>query len=475
MPQLRRLERPASRHGPKAECMLVPPRPRSCMRVLGKTILVGWLAPAGTFSVGVPPVRAAAAAPSEPATQVRKRILVLYDENKDDFPGLASIDRILREAFQSELGKEVEIYTETLALSRFERAGYDASVAEFYRRKYAGRPLDLIVAVMEPSLDFLLRHGDRLFPGVPIVFCGVDASTIAGKRLRPNVTGVLVKRTFSPTLDVVLQSQPETRNVFVVGGTATFDRYLETFVRRDLQPFESRVAIKYLFGLSMDAWLQRLSALPPHSVILYTSVFTDGAGRSFVPHEAVAAIAAAANAPVYVFMDQYVGLGPVGGNVYSMDMHGAHVAALGLQILRGAAPATLPIRALGAQVNLFDARQLKRWHLDVARLPSGSIVRYQDSSAWALYRWYILGALAVLVTQGALIGGLLLARARQQRAETEARLQRDDLAHVLRVTAVGELTTSLAHEISQPLAAILLNARAARRLMEGGQPAEEVA
>jgi signal transduction histidine kinase len=209
-------------------------------------------------------------------------------------------------------------------------------------------------------------------------------------------------------------------------------------------------------------------------VILYTSVFTDGAGRSFVPHEAVAAIAATANAPVYVFIDQYVGLGPVGGNVYSIDMHGAQVAALGLQILRGAAPASLPIRELGAQVDLFDARQLKRWNLDAARLPSGSVVRYQDSSVWARYRWYILGALALLVMQGALIGGLLVVRARQQRAEAEARLQRDDLAHVLRVTAMGELTTSLAHEISQPVAAILLNAQAARRLMAAGQPAEEV-
>ena len=434
------------------------------MSLLGKTVLVGLLTAGGAAAPG-----------QEPAAQAPARILVLYDEDKDDFPGLGRIDRTLREAFRAELGKEVEIYTETLALSGFERAGYDAVVADFYRRKYAGTSLDLVVAVMEPSLDFLLRHGDTLFPRVPIVFCGVDASTIAGKRLRPNVTGVLVKRTFSPTLEVVLQLQPETRNVFVVGGVATFDRYLETFVRRDLQPFEGRVGLTYLFGLSMDAWLQRLSTLPPHSVILYTSVFTDGSGRRFVPHEAVSSIAAAANAPVYAFVDQYVGLGPVGGNVYSIDRHGAQVAALGLQIVRGASPASLPIRELGAQVNLFDARQLKRWNLDEARLPSGSVVQYQDSSVWVLYRWYIIGALVVLVTQGALIGGLLLARARQRRAESEARRQRDDLAHVLRVTAVGELTTSLAHEISQPVAAIVLNAQAARRLVDGGRPAEEVA
>ena len=401
-----------------------------------------------------------------------KRILVLYDENKDDLPGLARTDRSLRESFRSELGKGVEIHSESMGLSRSARDGYDSLVADFYRSKYADLTPDLIVAVMEPPLDFLLRHADTLFPGVPIVFASIDASTIEGKTLPANVTGVLVKRTYSPTLEVVLRLQPETRNVFVVGGASTFDRFLQTFVRRDLQPFERRVGINYLFGLSMDELLKRLSSLPAHSVILYVSVFDDGAGRRFVPHEALSSIAASANAPVYVFLDQYVGLGAVGGNVYSFDTHGAQVAALGLQILRGASPASLPIRELGAQVNLFDARQLKRWKLDEARLPPGSVVRYRDPSVWALYRWYIIGAIAVLVTQGALIGGLLLARARQRRAEAEARRQRDDLAHVLRVTTLGELTTSLAHEISQPLSAILLNAQAASRLMESGRPSD---
>jgi signal transduction histidine kinase len=69
------------------------------------------------------------------------------------------------------------------------------------------------------------------------------------------------------------------------------------------------------------------------------------------------------------------------------------------------------------------------------------------------------------VTQGALIGGLILARARQRRAEAEARRQRDDLAHVLRVTTLSEMTSSLAHEILQPIAAILTNASVASALL----------
>ena len=44
---------------------------------------------------------------------------------------------------------------------------------------------------------------------------------------------------------------------------------------------------------------------------------------------------------------------------------------------------------------------------------------------------------------------------------------RQDLAHIGRVSALGELTASLAHELSQPLTAILNNAHAAQLLVEG--------
>jgi signal transduction histidine kinase len=57
------------------------------------------------------------------------------------------------------------------------------------------------------------------------------------------------------------------------------------------------------------------------------------------------------------------------------------------------------------------------------------------------------------------------------RAEHEARREREELAHVLRVATLGELTVTLAHEINQPLTAIVTNAQAARRLL-GAAPAE---
>ena len=56
------------------------------------------------------------------------------------------------------------------------------------------------------------------------------------------------------------------------------------------------------------------------------------------------------------------------------------------------------------------------------------------------------------------------------KAEAEARQRRDELAHVTRIAMMGELTTSLAHEINQPLTAILTNAEAAKRFLSRAAP-----
>ncbi len=58
----------------------------------------------------------------------------------------------------------------------------------------------------------------------------------------------------------------------------------------------------------------------------------------------------------------------------------------------------------------------------------------------------------------------------RKRAERETRELRDELAHVGRVTSLGALTGSLAHEINQPLASIMANAQAAMRLITVSPP-----
>jgi signal transduction histidine kinase/integral membrane sensor domain MASE1 len=60
----------------------------------------------------------------------------------------------------------------------------------------------------------------------------------------------------------------------------------------------------------------------------------------------------------------------------------------------------------------------------------------------------------------------------RRHAEAEADKSRQELAHYLRVSTIGEMTTSIAHELNQPLAAILANAQTARKILAAPDTAE---
>jgi C4-dicarboxylate-specific signal transduction histidine kinase len=65
-----------------------------------------------------------------------------------------------------------------------------------------------------------------------------------------------------------------------------------------------------------------------------------------------------------------------------------------------------------------------------------------------------------------LLGEVLASTLSRRRAEMEGQRLRQDLAHVGRVSTMGQLTASLAHELNQPLTAILSNAQAAQRILD---------
>ena len=345
-----------------------------------------------------------------------KRVLLLYDENTT-LPGLAVLDENLRSTLSAGLQGNVNFYSESMNLSQFRDEQYEGILREYYSKKYAATKLDLIVGVMGPAVRFLLRHGAAIFPGVPVVICGADAADLKETAIGSDVTGLLVHRNFSGTLDVALRLQPDIRQVFVVGGTSAFDRQLQSAARQQLREFEGRVRVEYLTDLPLGSLLERVSSLPPSSAVLYTTMFADGAGRTFVPHNVVSQLSAAANAPVYVFVDQYLGRGAVGGYVYSLERHGQFAGNIGLRVLLGERPSSIPIRELASQANLFDARQLKRWNLDERRLPAFSIVMFRAPSLWGEYWPYVVGGLVLILMQSALIAALLTNRVQRRRAQ----------------------------------------------------------
>jgi len=104
---------------------------------------------------------------------------------------------------------------------------------------------------------------------------------------------------------------------------------------------------------------RRVADLPENSAIVYTAINVDGAGVSYIPREALAAIAEVANRPVVIDSETMVGYGGTGGFVASPTALAQQTAQLALRVLNGQDPSTIPA-SIDELRPTFDWRQLKR-------------------------------------------------------------------------------------------------------------------
>jgi two-component system, LuxR family, sensor kinase FixL len=79
-----------------------------------------------------------------------------------------------------------------------------------------------------------------------------------------------------------------------------------------------------------------------------------------------------------------------------------------------------------------------------------------------------IGVNPIHTSEGLFVLASIIDISERKRAELEAARQRSQMAHLSRVTTLGELSGSLAHELNLPLSAILFNAQAAQRLLAHG-------
>jgi PAS domain S-box-containing protein len=112
-------------------------------------------------------------------------------------------------------------------------------------------------------------------------------------------------------------------------------------------------------------------------------------------------------------------------------------------------------RCLEVYVNAFDARQ-------------PFTMEYRLRRSDGEYRWVLDIGTARFAPDSTFLGyiGSCIDITERKQAEAEAREHREEIAYLSRVAIMGEMAGSLAHELNQPLGAIVTNAGAALRFLD---------
>ena len=352
----------------------------------------------------------------------QKQVLVLYSTRRDAQIAIVG-ERELPRILDDGLAEEVDYYSEYIDRARFPDERYRRAFRDFLRSKYRGLRFDVIIAMQNISLEFVAGSRDELFPDTPVVYF---ASPPVAKPIA-NSAGVTTPLNFSETLTLATDLQPDTERCFVVSGASVGDKEYAAIARAQFDSLEPRCTLTYLSGLPTGELEKRLSTLPAHSIIYYIVVNTDGTGERFHPLEYLDRIAAVANAPIYSWVDSTMDHGIVGGRLKSQQREADAVGRLALRVLKGERADAIPVSSTDLSVTQVDWRQLRRWGISEARVPSGVLVRFREPTIWDRYRSFVIGAGVLLLAQTTLILGLLVQRRRRRQAEERLRASQAEL------------------------------------------------
>jgi PAS domain S-box-containing protein len=240
--------------------------------------------------------------------------------------------------------------------------------------KYRGKKIDLIFSLDDPAFDLLEQYSEELFPGVPVVFAGITEFKPGVENRRKKISGVMEKQEIKRTLELALALHPLTKEVMVVNDDTVSGLSARRNTETLAQLFSGRVHFSFLTPGSFDEARALISALPENSLILLNSYSTDSTGKSLSTKESSSLIVSASKVPVYGVHENRFGDGIVGGYLLGGREHGRSAADLGVRILNGENPDAIPVDERGTARPMFDYTQLKRFGIDLSRLPEGSIV-----------------------------------------------------------------------------------------------------
>jgi signal transduction histidine kinase len=391
----------------------------------------------------------------------RPSVLVIFvdDSSQPWIHGL--IDGLTRVAYARGPASP-DLYFEYLDAIRLPGQRYQDALRDAIRSKYADRRFSLIVPVQRDAFAFAGSVRNAMWPDAPVLFTSYTGREDVRAIAQPQDSLLLFESNYEAMLATALALFPDTKTVALVWEATTING--ERVRAAGLTPVN-------MTGLPLPTMLSGLAHLPEHTI-----AFLGGAGAqpaestSMNPAWPLCELASkTASSPTFMQGSHFLGCGIVGGPLRDFDAIGDLLGGRILSRLDGrqVSDDVIPVKAFTKPT--FDARQLKRWHVDEGRLPAGSVVLFREPSLWRDYRPQVIAATATVVVQLALIVGLFYLRHERQRAELESRRNLALAAQIDRRVAIGALTGSIAHELAQPLGSILYNVAAAEMMIVSGR------
>lgn len=304
-------------------------------------------------------------------------------------------------------GTESDIYVHTEFLdSKFiSDAQHFFIIYNLFSNKFWDRQPDVIIVSDDNALLFIQKYGEKLFPGIPVVFTGINNYESLLSDMPEDYTGIIEKLPIEENIDLIISLHPSLETIYVVTDDTYSGKAIHQQTDNISKKFNGSIDIRYpLPGLGADEMIESLSELPEDSAVLFITYNTkDSDGDTYYSDYYVDALSNQELFPVYTVMDQYNQLGVTGGYQISPYELGKQASDYAVRILEGTNPKDLPVELNPQYITSLNYEHIKKFDLRGGDIPPGTHFFNTPPSTVTIPAGFASAAIIVLVLLSAIL------------------------------------------------------------------------
>ena len=306
-----------------------------------------------------------------PAATVEKNILVLHSYHQ----GLEWTDSISAGILSVvNKYKSVNVHFEYLDAKRNFSTEYFQKILELYKAKAKSVKFDLVMACDNDAFEFLLKYDSLFYPGIPVVFGGVNDFHYSDIQHRKQYFGYAEQADHIGTIRVIKELFPKKKKILVIGDNSVSGIKIRNEVQRSIVQFKDSLEFEFFYDFSMDELVSKVSHLDENTAIYLLVVNRDRNGQYVSYHQGISLIHDNTKAPIFSSWDFYFGKGIVGGKITRGFAQGEAMANLAINIIDNGVNANLPRGARVDDDYYFDYKELSQYGLQLNSTYSNAFI-----------------------------------------------------------------------------------------------------
>jgi PAS domain S-box-containing protein len=336
------------------------------------------------------------------AQQDRRRNVLFLNSYHNGYSWSDKILEGVKDVFAAQDRYNIVLQVEYMDSKKFHYEDTVQTLFRLYRDKFRGKHFDVIISSDNISFNFLQQFRDTLFPGVPVIFSGLNDFHREGLSLK-GYSGVTEEYDVAANLELAMRLHPQMKRMVVIGDTSVTGVAISNQIKKALPVVQDKLEVEFWYEYRLEDMLNKVRHQGPDTFFYFIPMYRDIDGQFYSAQELLEKVHANSDAPLYSNWEFLLGHGIVGGKLISGVRHGMVAARMAMQVLDGTPVDDIPImsdpEAADSEAFIFDYNELRRLFITQEQLPAGARLINEPSRFYELNKqvfWTIIISMVLL-------------------------------------------------------------------------------